>query len=93
MNKQYEIARIITKSNISDEEIDKELSAFTKEEWNKYCVLIDTKIKEDVEKLDVEARENALLETLKDMSFDNSISATALWITYLKWLDVEYVIN
>ena len=91
MNKQYELVRIITKSNISDEEIDEELSAITTEEWNKYCVLLDTKIKEDVEKLNVEAREEALLEVLKDMSMDNGFSATTLWISYLKWLDVEYV--
>ena len=93
MNKQYDIARIITKSNISDEEIDKELYTITTEEWNKYCVLLDTKIKEAVEKLDVEAREEALLEVLKDMSMDNEFSATTLWISYLKWLDVEYVVN
>ena len=93
MNKQYEIARIITKSYISDEVIDKELSVLTKEEWDKHCMLIDTKIKEVVEGLEKAVQEDAMLQALKSVSLESGISATVLWIAYLKWLDVKYTVN
>ena len=93
MNKQYEIARIITKNYISDEMIDKELSVFTKEEWDKHCMLIDSKIKESVKGLEKAVQEDAMLQVLDNISLENGISTTVLWIAYLKWLDVEYAVN
>lgn len=93
MNKQYEIARIITKNYISDEVINKELSVFTKEEWDKHCMLLDRKIKETVEGLEKAVQEDAMLQVLDSISLDSGISTTVLWIAYLKWLDVEYAVK
>lgn len=93
MNKQYEIARNVIKNYISDEMIDKELSSFTKEDWDKYCMLIDTKMKESVKGLEKAVQENAMLQVLDSISLDTGISTTVLWIAYLKWLDVEYAVK
>ena len=93
MNKQYEIARIITKNYISNEMIDKELSSLTKEEWDKHCMLLDRKMKESVKGLEKAVQENAMLQTLDSISLDSGISTTVLWIAYLKWLDVEYAVK
>lgn len=93
MNKQYEIAKIITKNYISDEVIDKELSSLTKEEWDKHCMLLDTKMKESVKGLEKAVQEDAMLQVLKSVSLDSGISTTVLWIAYLKWLDTEYAVN
>lgn len=93
MNKQYEIARNVTKNYISDEMIDKELSSLTKEEWDKHCMLLDRKMKENVEGLEKEVQEDAMLQVLKSGSLESGISTTVLWIAYLKWLDAEYAVN
>lgn len=93
MNKQYEIARNVTKNYISDEMIDKELSSLTKEERDKHCMLLDRKMKENVEGLEKAVQEDAMLQVLDSISLDSGISTTVLWIAYLKWLDVEYAVN
>ena len=41
MNMQYEIAKVVTKNQITDEEINKELVLLSKEEWDEQCALLD----------------------------------------------------
>ena len=51
MNMQYEIAKVVTKRQITDEEINKELTLLSKEEWDEQCALLDKTMKEHVENL------------------------------------------
>ena len=93
MNGQYEIAKIVTRSMVTDEVIDKELSPFTKKEWNERCVLLDKNLKTIVEVCEKEKQEEALLKVLKDIADEIGVCAATLWVAYLQWADIEYEQN
>lgn len=61
MNMQYKIAKIVTKNQISDEEIDKELALLSQEEWNEQCILLDKIMKEHVENCKDKPAEEVML--------------------------------
>lgn len=92
MNMQYEIAKIITNNQISDEEIDKELASLSKEEWDDQCAMLDKMMKEHVEDRKDKPAEEVMLQDLINVGAANNVSETTVWIAYLKWLDVEYTI-
>lgn len=92
MNMQYKIAKIVTKNQISDEEIDKELALLTQEEWNEQCILLDKIMKKHVEKNKDKPAEEVMLQDLINVGAANNVSETTVWIAYLKWLDVDYTI-
>lgn len=89
MNGQYEIAKIATRSMVTDEVIDKELSSFTKKEWNERCLLLDKNLKTNVKVCE----EEALLKVLKDIADEIGVCAATLWVAYLQWADIEYEQN
>lgn len=94
MNMQYEIARIVTKNQISDEEINSELALLSKEEWDEQCALLDKMMKEYVKDNLVNHKgkhsEEIILQDLINVGATNNVSETTMWIAYLKWMDVEY---
>lgn len=45
LNKGYQIARLLTKSKVSDEQIEKELSSMTALEWDRICNILDNFLK------------------------------------------------
>ncbi len=92
MNMQYEIAKIITKNQISDEEIDKELALLSRKQWNEQCTLLDKMMKEHVENHKDKPAEEVMLQDLINVGAANNVSETTVWIAYLKWQDVEYII-
>lgn len=89
MNGQYEIAKIATRSMVTDEVIDKELSSFTKKEWNERCLLLDKNLKTNVKVCE----EEALLKVLKDIADEIGVCTATLWVAYLQWADIEYEQN
>lgn len=91
MNMQYEIAKVVTKKQITDEEINKELASLSKEEWDNQCALLDKMMKEHVENCKGKPAEDAILQDLINVGAANDVSETTVWLAYLKWLDVEYV--
>lgn len=91
MNMQYEIAKIVTNNQISDEEIDKELALLSQEEWNEQCTLLDKMMKEHVKDCKEKQAEDAILQDLINVGAANDVSETTVWLAYLKWLDVEYL--
>lgn len=92
MNTQYEIAKIVTKNQISDERIDKELASLSQEKWNEQCVMLDKMMKDHVENRKDKPAEDVMLQDLINVGTANNVSATTVWIAYLKWMDVEYTV-
>lgn len=94
MNIQYEIAKVVTKNQISDEEINKELASLSKEEWEEQCILLDKMMKEQVKHNLVNHKgknsEEIILQDLINVGAANNVSETTMWIAYLKWMDIEY---
>lgn len=45
LNEGYQIARLLTKSKVSDEQIEKELSSMTALEWDRICNILDNFLK------------------------------------------------
>lgn len=90
MNMQYEVAKVVTKKQISDEEINKELALLSKEEWNEQCVMLDKIMKEHVENRKDKPADEVMLQDLVSVGAANNVSETTMWIAYLKWSDVEY---
>lgn len=90
MNMQYEIAKMVTKNQITDEEINKELALLSKEEWDEQCALLDKMMKEHVENRKYKPAEEIMLQDLTNIGVANNVSETTMWIAYLKWMDVEY---
>ncbi len=93
MNKNYEIARLVTKSNITDEAIKKEISSFTGEERDAFCIQLDIELKEAAENVAPAEQEQAMFDVLAAVSNGKGISTTAAWVTYLDWLDVDYEVK
>lgn len=93
MNMQYKIAKMVTKNQITDEEIDKELASLSQEEWSEQCTLLDKIMKEHVENRKDKPAEDVMLQDLINVGTANNVSATTVWIAYLKWLDVECTVN
>ena len=92
MNMQYEIAKMVTNNQIPDEEIDKGLALLSQEEWDKQCAMLDKMMKEHVENRKDKPVEEVMLQDLINVGAANNVSATTVWVAYLKWLDVEYVV-
>lgn len=92
MNMQYEIAKMVTNNQIPDEEIDKGLALLSQEEWDKQCAMLDKMMKEHVENCKDKPVEEVMLQDLINVGAANNVSATTVWVAYLKWLDVEYVV-
>lgn len=90
MNMQYEIAKMVTKNQITDEEINKELASLSTEEWHEQCILLDKMMKEHVENRKYKPAEEIILQDLTNVGAANNVSKTTLWIAYLKWMEVEY---
>lgn len=90
MKTQYEIAKLVTKNQITDEEIDKELALFSQEEWNEQCAMLDKMMKEHVENCKDKPAEEVMLQDLVNVGAANNVSETTVWIAYLKWMEVEY---
>ena len=89
---QYEIAKMVTNNQIPDEEIDKGLALLSQEEWDKQCAMLDKMMKEHVENRKDKPVEEVMLQDLINVGAANNVSATTVWVAYLKWLDVEYVV-
>ena len=92
MNTQYEIAKMVTKNQISDERIDRELASLSQEEWDEQCIMLDKMMREHIEKRKDKPAEDVMLQDLINVGTANNVSATTVWIAYLKWLDVEYTV-
>lgn len=92
MNMQYEIAKMVTNNQIPDEEIDKGLALLSQEEWDKQCAMLDKMMKEHVENRKDKPVEEVMLQDSINVGAANNVSATTVWVAYLKWLDVEYVV-
>lgn len=90
MNMQYEIAKVVTKNQITDEEINKELALLSKEEWDEQCALLDKMIKEHVENRKDKQADEVMLQDLINVGTANNVSETTMWIAYLKWMGIEY---
>lgn len=90
MNMQYEIAKVVTKNQITDEEINKELALLSKEEWDEQCALLDKMMKEHVENRKDKPADEVMLQDLINVGAANNVSETTMWIAYLKWMGVEY---
>ena len=92
MNTQYEIAKIVTKNQISDERIDKELASLSQEKWDEQCAMLDKMMKEHVENCKDKPADEVMLQDLMNVGKANNVSETTVWIAYLKWMDVEYMV-
>ena len=94
MNMQYEIAKMVTKNQITDEEINKELALLSQKEWDEQCALLDKMMKEHVKENLInhtgKLAEEIILQDLTNVGAANNVSKTTLWIAYLKWMEVEY---
>lgn len=90
MNTQYEIAKRETKNQITDERIDKELASLSQEKWDEQCAMLDKMMKDHVENRKDKPAEDVMLQDLINVGTANNVSATTVWIAYMRWLDVEY---
>lgn len=87
---QYEMAKVVTKNQISDEEINNELALLSQKEWDEQCAMLDKMMKEHVENRKDKLADEVMLQDLINVGAANNVSETTMWIAYLKWLDVEY---
>lgn len=92
MNMQYKIAKMVTKNQITDEKIDKELALLSQEEWDRQCASLDKMMKDHVENRKDKPADEVMLQDLINVGAANDVSATTVWIAYLKWMDVEYAV-
>ena len=90
MNMQYEIAKVVTKNQITDEEINKELALLSQKEWDEQCALLNKMMKDHVENCKDRPADEVMLQDLINVGAAKNVSETTMWIAYLKWMDVEY---
>ena len=90
MNMQYEIAKVVTKNQITDEEIIKELALLSKEEWDDQCALLNKMMKDHVENCKDRPADEVMLQDWINVGAAKNVSETTMWIAYLKWMEVEY---
>jgi hypothetical protein len=90
MNMQYEIAKMVTKNQITDEEINKELALLSQKEWDEQCALLNKMMKDHVENCKDRPADEVMLQDLINVGAAKNVSETTMWIAYLKWMDVEY---
>lgn len=87
---QYEIAKMVTKNQITDEEINKELALLSQKEWDEQCALLNKMMKDHVENCKDRPADEVMLQDLINVGAAKNVSETTMWIAYLKWMDVEY---
>lgn len=82
-NRQCEVARVMTKSNVSNEQIIKDLERITQEEWNQMCVILDGLLKKH--SMPFDKGQFLLVEDIISVSTASGVNEASLFIAYMNW--------
>lgn len=80
----YEIARQMTKSMVTDEQITKELFSKAESEWDKPCEIVNKFVLEHNQPFDKVW--NLICEGFTHIATSNNVSSATLYVAYTRWL-------
>lgn len=82
-NRQCEVARVMTKSDVSNEQIIKDLKCTSQENWNQMCTVLDGMLKKH--NMPFDKGQIPLMEDFISISTANGINEASLFIAYMNW--------
>lgn len=83
-NRQCEIARLLTRSEATDERITKELNCTSMEEWDEMCAVLDDLLKKHDTSFD--KGWNTMVEDFISVSAPEGIDEATLFVAYMNWM-------
>lgn len=81
--KQCEIARAMTKSNVSDDVIREELRRLTESEWNEQCSILDNELKEHNAPFDKGFP--IMVDDFVNIGAANGVDEATVFVAYMEW--------
>lgn len=87
LNNGYQIARLLTKSRVSDEQIEKELSSMTALEWDKVCNVLDNFLK--AHDMPLDKGWALMINDIHNISDVYKVSEATLLSAYLPWVGMK----
>lgn len=87
LNKGYQIARLLTKSKVSDEQIEKELSSMTALEWDRICNILDNFLK--AHDMPLDQGWALMINDIHNISDVYKVSEATLLSAYLPWIGMK----
>lgn len=82
-NRQCEVARVMTKSDVSNEQIIEDLEHTSQEDWNQMCVILDRLLKRY--NMPFDKGRIFLVEDIISVSTANGVNEASLLIAYMNW--------
>lgn len=83
-NRQCELVRVMTKSDVSNEQIIKDLEHTSQEEWNQMCLILDRSLKRH--NMSFDKGQNFLVEDIISVSTANGVNEASLFIAFMNWI-------
>lgn len=86
-NSQCDIARLMTKSNITDNQIIKELSAMPQLELDNRCMILDKLLKEH--SMPFDEGWSTMVNDFANAGFENQVDKATMFVIYMNWKSKE----
>lgn len=83
-NRQCEVARLLTKSNMSDGEITQELTSLTTEEWDMQCEMVDKMLIKH--NMPFDKGWNIMCEDFINIATANGVNEATVFVAYMEWI-------
>ena len=85
--RQCEVARVMTKSQATNEQIIKELASMTTAEWYKQCKLLDNFLV--AHNIPLDKGWDLLCSDFCNIASVNNVNEATLFIAYMEWLQTQ----
>ena len=85
--RQCEVARIMTKSQATNEQIIKELASMTTAEWYKQCKILDNFLVAN--NIPLDKGWNLLCADFCNIASVNNVNEATLFVAYMEWLQTQ----
>lgn len=86
-NRQCEIARLLTKSKVTDLKIKQELSSMTETEWNKQCEILNNFL--IAHNMPFDKGWDLMCNDFYNISSANNVDVATLFVAYMEWLQTQ----
>lgn len=84
-SKQCEIARAMTRSEVTNSQIMRELSTMTESEWDKQCEILDKFLKEH--NISFDKGWDLLCTDFINIAAANQVDEATLFVAYMDWMN------
>lgn len=85
--RQCEIARVMTRSQATDEQITKELASMTTTEWYKQCKILDNFL--FAHDMPLDKGWDLLCSDFYNIAAANEVDEATLFVAYMEWLQTQ----